>query len=200
MAAPSRLQRFRSRRGPDVRPALSCGGDRTVLCLSRAIQRRLPTPFTGGRLTCADVFRQSKHHPSRAEPSAPAVPGQTEIVNTIFYQNTGPVWVSSARDLDMRNSIVFNSPFAALAWGDGLYVSDNGSTIADLEAAGGGADNPGIVDPRLVNPQAGDFALATDSPARDAGTSNVEEFVNFDLLGHPRVSGPAVDLGPIESQ
>jgi len=130
----------------------------------------------------------------------PTEPGQTEVINTILYQNTGPVWVSSARDLDMRNSIIFNSPFAAFAWGDDLYVSDDGDTFADLEAAGGGSDNLGIVDPRLVDPQAGDFTLAADSPGLDAGTSNVEEFVSFDLQGNARVAGAAVDLGPIESQ
>ncbi|MFH0981000.1 MAG: choice-of-anchor Q domain-containing protein [Planctomycetota bacterium] len=129
----------------------------------------------------------------------PTETGQLEVINTILYQNTGPMWVSSAYSLDVRNSIFLNSPYAAVAWGN-LYVGDEGDTFAAMEAAGGGADNLGIVDPLLVNPQAGDFSLAAGSPARDAGTATVEAFPDFDLRGDPRVAGAGVDLGPLETQ
>ena len=129
----------------------------------------------------------------------PEESAQLEVINTIFYQNTGPLWVSSAYALDVRNSIFDNAPYAALAWG-ALYVADDGDTFAALEAAGGGADNPGLVDPAFVDPEHGDFTLGVGSAARDRGTTNVESFPNFDLRGNPRVAGAGVDLGPLESQ
>lgn len=129
----------------------------------------------------------------------PDTPVQLDVINTIFYQNTGPLWASPAADLDVRNSIFYHSPYAAIAWRE-LYVSDDGDSFSALEAAGGGSDNPGMIDPAFTDPADRDFALAADSPARDRGTTNVGAFVDFDLRGGPRVTGGGVDLGPLEGE
>jgi hypothetical protein len=126
----------------------------------------------------------------------PGEAGQLEVLNTIFFQNTGPLWVSDAYTLNMGNSIFFDSPFEDIVW-RGIRVSDGGDSFAALESAGGGAGNR-LIDPGFVAPQSGDFSLAPDSLARNSGTIAVEAFPDFDLHGQPRVQGTAVDLGPVE--
>ena len=124
--------------------------------------------------------------------------GQMQVVNTIFYQNTGPLWVSPAYSLDVRNSIFVSAHGGVITWRD-ITVGEGYEPFTALEQAGGGCCNPGLLDPKFVDPDRGDFHLATGSPALDSGTVEVEAFPSFDLFGNPRVAGAGVDLGPIES-
>lgn len=55
-------------------------------------------------------------------------------------------------------------------------------------------------DPRFLSPSAGNFRLNVGSPALDAGSAEQGDgFPAFDLDGHPRVAGAAVDLGAYEA-
>lgn len=131
----------------------------------------------------------------------PMAPGHLDVINTIFYQNTGPLWVSPAYTLNVRNSIFFHSPFNALTWGD-ITVDDEESgrqPFTALEDSGGGCCNLGIVDPLFFDPDGGDYELLAESPARDVGTRDIEAFPDFDLYGNPRIGGEGVDLGPVET-
>jgi hypothetical protein len=126
-----------------------------------------------------------------------------EIINSIFYQNSGCIWVShGTSQLDVRNSIFFGSgDGSAITWarasGD-LVVGEGYEPIGALETAGGGHDNLGFVDPRFVSASGGDFHLASDSPGRDHGVAWSEAFPSFDFTAGPRVLGSAPDLGPYE--
>jgi len=119
----------------------------------------------------------------------PTEPGRLEIVNSVFYQNSGAIWVSPAFTLDVRNSIFFGSGNGQeLVWGD-LGIGEQDQPVSALEAAGGGSDNPGFVDPAFADPDAGDYAWDTGSPLFDAGTTTAVPLPDFDLYGHPRAVG-----------
>jgi hypothetical protein len=130
----------------------------------------------------------------------PTAPGSLAIINSAFYQNAGAIWVSPAFDLTVRNSIFFGSTNGEeLIW-DPLTIGAAASPISALEAAGGGRDNPGLVDPLFADPDAGDYTWPTNSPLRDAGTDAIDTLPAFDLLGNPRRVGAGVDLGPWERE
>ncbi len=123
--------------------------------------------------------------------------GRLDIVNSVFYMNSGPVWVTPTMALDVRNTLFYGSANdVELDWGP-VVVGAMESPISALEAAGGGSGNLEPVDPAFRDPDAGDFTW-TSSPLQDAGTDAIP-LPAFDLLGHPRVNGPAVDLGPWEA-
>jgi hypothetical protein len=124
-------------------------------------------------------------------------PGRVEIINSVFYQNSGAVWISPAMALDVQNSLFFGSGNGQeLVW-EPVSVGEMESPISALEAAGGGSHNLDFLDPGFANPDAGDYSWNVSSPLLDAGTVDVP-LPDFDLYGHPRVVGPAVDLGPVE--
>jgi hypothetical protein len=128
----------------------------------------------------------------------PTEPGQLQIINSVFYQNSGAIWISPAVQVEVRNSIFFGSGnMQELIWGD-IAVGEADSPISALEQAGAGADNLGFVDPQFADPDAGDFTWGAGSPLLDAGTEAGGILPDFDLYGNPRVAGAAVDLGPWE--
>jgi hypothetical protein len=124
-------------------------------------------------------------------------PGRVEIINSVFYQNAGAVWISPALELDVQHSLFFGSGNGQeLIWGD-VSVGEMDAPISAIEAAGGGSANLDFVDPGFADPGAGDYAWDVTSPLFDAGTAAVP-LPDFDLYGSPRVVGLAVDLGPVE--
>jgi hypothetical protein len=128
----------------------------------------------------------------------PTEPARLEIVNSVFYQNSGAIWVSPAFELDVQNSLFFGSANGQeLIWGD-VMVGEGDSPVSALESAGGGAHNLGFVDPEFADPAASDYTWNPDSPLFDAGTDAGGILPDFDLYGHPREVGLAVDLGPWE--
>jgi hypothetical protein len=54
-------------------------------------------------------------------------------------------------------------------------------------------------DPQFIDPDAGDFRLATNSPCINAGTNGAVEPGATDLDGLPRIIGGRVDMGSYES-
>jgi hypothetical protein len=129
---------------------------------------------------------------------SPREPGRMEIINSVFYQNAGAVWISPGMALDVRNSLWFGAGNGmVLEWGGNLLIGAGERPISALEALGAGKANRDTVDPRFANPNAGDFSWGANSPLRDTGTAAVP-LPSFDLLGRPRIAGRAVDLGPWE--
>ena len=128
----------------------------------------------------------------------PDTPGQLAIINSVFYQNAGAIWVSPAMTLDVRNSLFFGAGNGQeLIW-DPFMVGAAASPITALEDAGGGSGNLGAVDPLFTNPDGGDYGWGPDSPLLNAGTDTTT-LPAFDLFGASRRVG-AVDLGPWEYQ
>lgn len=131
---------------------------------------------------------------------SPTEPGSVTILNSVFYQNAGAVWISPALALDVQHSLFAGSGNGEEIIWEPLLVGEGHQPISALEDAGGGANNLGFVDPLFANPDAGDYAWGEDSPLLDAGASPADVIPPFDLFGRARVYGPAIDLGPWEWQ
>jgi hypothetical protein len=112
-----------------------------------------------------------------ADPSVNS--NNTAIDNNSYggYTNSNVVW---------NGNLTYNGRA-----GQASYKTDggNGAPGANLNLLG--------VDPQFVNAGAGDFRLAANSPAINAGTSH-SSIGSEDLAGHSRVSGGTVDLGAYE--
>ncbi len=131
----------------------------------------------------------------------PGDPGQLTLANSIFYQNSGAIWVSGAIRLDARNNIFFGSGNGQeLVWqrDPEIGVGEQDGELSTLETAGGGCCNIGFVDPRFAAD--GSYTLAKDSPGLNRGATDLESVPDFDLIGAPRIVGKAPDLGPRENQ
>ncbi len=132
----------------------------------------------------------------------PEEAGSLSVVNSVFYQNAGALWVAGAFALDVRATLFYGSGNGQeLIWArpEGeIAIGEADRAFSALEAAGGGGYGFDFVDPGFLNPDAGDYHLAAEAFARDRGLGDVGALPPFDLEGRPRVAGAAVDLGPYE--
>lgn len=127
----------------------------------------------------------------------PEQSGRVEIVNSIFFRNSGAMWVSNRFELDVRYSIFFGAVNGEeIIWRD-TTVGARAEPFDALYAKDGGCCDR-MADPGFVAWEQGNWSPGPDSAARDSGTS-VDTSPSFDLVGNPRVVGRAVDLGPIEA-
>lgn len=126
----------------------------------------------------------------------PNDPGSVQIVNSVFYQNSGAVWISTRLALSVQHSLLTGSANGReLEWG--VIIGRDDAPITALVEAGVGVNNLEPVDPLFRDPDSGDYRVMPGSPLIDAGTDTVP-LPPFDLHGAPRVAGAAVDIGPVE--
>lgn len=180
-------------RGGDVINALvhHTGADAALVFESGANYRVLNT-LVARHSPDANAYAMTAAYDNRDEP------GRVEIVNSVFYRNSGPIWIAPQFELNVQNTLMVGSANGQeLVWGD-VSIGELDAPVSALEAAGGGGALLDFVEPGFADPDAGDFAWGTDSPLFDAGTSGVVPLPDFDLYGNPRVVGLAVDLGPWE--
>ena len=126
------------------------------------------------------------------------------LVNVTVAGNGGGIWSDS--DLDIANSII------AVNSGEDLTLSGNAGAVANavLSSFTGWSSGKGnlIYDaslPLFANAAAGDYLLAADSQAIDAGLNDLAvypdgEDIAYDLNGMTRRSAAIVDLGAYEYQ
>ena len=128
---------------------------------------------------------------------SPTRPGTLEIVNSIFYRNSGAIWVSPATAASIRNSAFFGS-----ANGQELVLAGprNADRIFGRRGLAVTTIGPGVVaaDPRFVAALDGDFHLQPASPARASGSAALQGAPDRDLHGRPRRAGRAPDMGVYE--
>ncbi|MFW6355188.1 MAG: choice-of-anchor Q domain-containing protein [Spirochaetota bacterium] len=114
------------------------------------------------------------------------------VNNTVVDLNDerpGPPWIRISAHKDGRPSedcLIRNNIAATISAGAGVR-DDHNYRIPSFEQ----------IDAIFRDPAAGDYSLAEDSPARDAGIS--EEAAFFDILGRPRPRGAGIDLGAYET-
>lgn len=129
------------------------------------------------------------------------------IYNSIFY-NDNPLMEGTllyfgqeAETPTLSHNLFFNpyrtdavicADFAPLS---GVCFSD-----ADINSGAGMWKDNLYADPLFADAAARDYQLTVNSPACDAGLSDVAGLPTFDLAGNARVSGVGVDLGAMESR
>ena len=113
----------------------------------------------------------------------------------------------------VNNTIVDNNGYGVIQgiptivncviWGhlDDLDAAVSQVSYSDVGEPGYDGINHNIsADPQFVNPAAGDYHLAANSPAIDAGNNNQPGLPAFDIDGDLRIIGLAVDMGADESR
>jgi parallel beta-helix repeat protein len=126
-----------------------------------------------------------------------------DILNNTTYHNSqhpqiadGEITVNSGNDVQVFNNILVSQsgrPANTVSQATNVIYSHN--LIFNAAQFTGAADQNRFGNPRLINPQQGDFRLRPGSPAIDAGDPQFN--VTRDRLGRARPVGKA-DLGAIE--
>jgi hypothetical protein len=95
-----------------------------------------------------------------------------------------------------HNIYYFPSGSKAVKW---TFDQKDYSSFEEYVAATGDDQNSRFADPRFVDPDAHDFHLQPDSPARNGGDDLGSAMVgDQDLDGHPRVRDKKIDCGCYE--
>lgn len=101
------------------------------------------------------------------------------IKNTILWENDYCFTVTSG-SINLSNSLIQYSDLPS-------YIQDLGFNILNS-------------DPLFMNPDQVDFQLLQESPCINSGDNNVQNLPESDLMGNPRISGTAIDIGAYEYQ
>jgi hypothetical protein len=104
-------------------------------------------------------------------------PVDVTVLNCLFYEQPGPVYLPGRADMRMENNIFWGFPDTLVSWGVRQWGPDYVETIG----LGNLAD-----DPLLVDPERGDFHPGVGSPLF-AAAGAFPETPAVDLLGVPRV-------------
>ena len=127
------------------------------------------------------------------------------IYNSIFY-NDNPLMEGTllyfgpeAETPTLSHNLFFN-PYRTDAVICADFAPYNGQCFSDVELNSGApiGSNLTYADPLFVDAAARDYQLTPNSPARDAGLSDVNGLPTIDLAGNARVSGDQVDIGAFE--
>jgi hypothetical protein len=145
----------------------------------------------------ADGSRRGDSYTATVCYDFPAAACSVSILNSVFVDNSGSVFLSPATSAEVRNSLLGNSLNDILIEKDGVTVveTDPVTALSGLAAASGNLSFASV--PGFANAASGDFTFGISSPLKDAGAPPVL-FPALDFRGQPRVQGGAPDLGPLE--
>lgn len=144
--------------------------------------------------------------------------GHMYLINNTIYNNTfitsggiaGGMYIGAYYLLsvvDMHNNIIWNNPGAS---GSEIYLDNYWSGAGTINAYNNDFDPAKVfgtftnsanninADPLFVNSAAGDYHLATGSPAINAGNNSAPLLGVADFEGEVRISGATVDIGADE--
>jgi parallel beta-helix repeat protein len=126
-------------------------------------------------------------------------------INFAYQGSNAGIFVYTGSGHKIYNNTIANNTTDGIYISSGVSnveVSDNiayGNTGASFTDAGSGnvqTKNLFGVDPRFVNPAAGNYQLQAGSPAIDAGTAS--SIAQTDFAGTVRPQGSAIDIGAFE--
>lgn len=116
-----------------------------------------------------------------------------ELVNNIFYDMPGPIYINSQSSANIRNNIFYDffhdNRFL-------VYGEDDLDDITDLNQRDY-ADSNQYIDPQFSDPTLPDWTLLPNNPATDTGTRE-NNIPDFDIDWQDRPRGSEVDIGPYE--
>ena len=116
-----------------------------------------------------------------------------EIINNIFYDMPGPIYINSQSSIDIRNNIFYKfiHDDRFLVYGEDDL--DNIEELNQIEYA----DQNLYIDPMFKDTSLSDWTLLQTSPAIDTGARN-NKIPDFDINWKDRPIGSEVDIGPYE--
>lgn len=118
------------------------------------------------------------------------------IINSVFFNNSGALWVSPHTDLTVKNSL-FTNTLSGEIFAKGETSISNEQAISALSKIATASGNKKVKAAGMfVNPPK-NFSFKASSPLRDSGIKPTL-FPAFDFRGQPRVRGKAPDMGPYE--
>jgi hypothetical protein len=126
---------------------------------------------------------------------------RVELVNNTLYRNSSTfarrlLYFNSTNNLAANNIFLNNSDYPS-----GVQVPTIGGASNLVSSGTLQGIEPGgliVIDPKLVNPAAGDFTPSGASPARDAADPQYAPFEARDLAGRLRGEGGRNDIGAFE--
>lgn len=126
----------------------------------------------------------------------PGDPVTLTIVNSVFFNNSGSIWISPATQAIVHNSLLTPAVDGEIftKGNQGVGNGDLVSALASVANASGNLDFNS--NPLYVQPPS-DFHFSINSPLKNAGEVP-ENFPSYDFAGNPRIQGNAPDLGPLE--
>jgi len=127
----------------------------------------------------------------------PNDPLNFSIINSVFFNNAGAIWVSPATQVTLQNNL-FTPTTSTQIFIKGNAMVSNGDLPTSLSQIGTASGNLDFnSNPLFTNPASGDFTFPNNSPLRNAGVvPNLSP--SYDYRGQPRVLGGSPDLGPLE--
>lgn len=115
---------------------------------------------------------------------------EVELVNNIFYDLPGPIYINSESNINVENNI-----FYKFIHDDRFLVYGNNDldNISDLNQKEYANENQ-YIDPEFTDPTSSDWTILTTSPAVDAGKKGIE-VPDFDIEWDKREE-TSVSVGP----
>ena len=129
----------------------------------------------------------------------------TTVTNSTFTNNESRLGAAirtrgagNIYSTNLVNNVIWNNK--NLTNSKSVSNTNSGSTIINNSLVEGGYDGNNIINvsPQFVNPDVGDFRLANNSPAINAGDNSAISDYSLDLVGSDRIANGTVDLGAYE--
>jgi hypothetical protein len=127
----------------------------------------------------------------------PSAACSLSLLNSVFFNNSGSIFLSPATTAEVRNSLLGNTSNDIVIEKEGVTVVETDPVTALSGLAAASTNLSFVTDPLFTNAWAGDFTFGASSPLTHAGFA-VTQMPSHDFRGKPRTSGAAPDLGPLE--
>ncbi|HSA59421.1 MAG TPA: DUF1565 domain-containing protein [bacterium] len=127
----------------------------------------------------------------------PSAACSLSILNSVFFNNSGSIFLSPATTAEVRNSLLGKTANGIVIEKAGVTVTEGDPVTALAGVAAASADLAFTTDPLFTNAAAGDFSFGSSSALRNAGAAPAL-FPAYDFSGKARTTSAAPDLGPLE--
>src|SRR5690606_7585127 len=122
---------------------------------------------------------------------------------TISHNSEGNEWYNNGDTPIIRNSIIWRNGVAGELYDVKNRLVQNQTTNGTYTATGNNNLSSDTTAPLFADAANGDFSLAPNSPAINAGDNSFFPGLDAstkDLAGNPRLSGAVIDMGAYEFQ